>query len=139
MHLHRQVADGQSVQQELSIPESKLSFIVELAPWQGGAYERMVQFCKMLSSQTSKSLSTVCGYACNTLMEAEAVVNSHPFISVGDEFDLNRILSPAHFLSLNPKIGVPSLQQIEGIENLSTLIPAQSTLLIVYTTNSLHY
>ena len=86
-------------------------FNVELAPWVGGVYERLVGMVK-------RSLRKSLGKACLTseqlltlLKEAEAVINSRPLIYVGDDISSFEILTPAHFLSLNPKVGLPALIQ----------------------------
>ena len=82
-------------------------FTVELAPWMGGFYERLVGIVK-------RSLRKAMGKVCLTneqlltiLKEAEAVVNSRPLVYVGDDISSYLTLTPAHFLTLNPKIGLP--------------------------------
>lgn len=86
-------------------------FIVELAPWMGGFYERLVALVK-------RSLRKAIGKVCLTneqlltlLKEAEAVINSRPLTYVGDDINSYVTLTPAHFLSLNPKVGVPAYIQ----------------------------
>jgi hypothetical protein len=84
-------------------------FITELAPWMGGFYERLVglvkkSFRKMLGRKlvTDIQLQTL-------LKEVEAIVNSRPLVYVGDDLESNITLTPRHFLTLNPNIGVPNL------------------------------
>ena len=86
-------------------------FNVELAPWMGGFYERVVGLVK-------RSLRKALGKACLTseqlltlLKESEAVVNSRPLTYVGDDINSCAALTPAHFLSLNPQIGLPTYNQ----------------------------
>ena len=86
-------------------------FNVELAPWMGGFYERLVGLVK-------RSLRKALGKACLTseqlltlLKESEAVVNSRPLTYVGDDINSCAALTPAHFLSLNPQIGLPTYNQ----------------------------
>jgi hypothetical protein len=43
------------------------------------------------------------------LKEVEAIVNSRPLVYVGDDLESNITLTPHHFLTLNPDIGVPNL------------------------------
>ena len=73
-------------------------FIVELAPWMGGFYERMVGLTKraLRGSQclTEKQLVTV-------LTEVEAVVNCRPLVYVDDDINSNLVLTPSDFLSLH--------------------------------------
>ena len=50
------------------------------------------------------------------LKEAEAVVNSRPLVYIGDDIKPPLTLTPAHFLTLNPKIGIPILETDEDGE-----------------------
>ena len=75
----------------------------------GGFYERMVglvkrTLCKAIGKArlTSEQLLTV-------VKEAEAVVNSRPIVYAGDDIHSHIMLTPAHFLTLNPNIGLPDL------------------------------
>lgn len=86
-------------------------FTVELAPWMGGFYELLVGLVK-------RSLRKALGKVCLTneqlmtvLKEADAVVNSRPLTYVGDDINSYITLTPAHFLSLNPKAGLPAFSQ----------------------------
>ena len=82
-------------------------FIIEFAPWTGGFYERMVGLVK---SVLKKSIGKLCLNMCQLitlLSEVQAVVNSRPLVYVGDDLNSDISLTPAHFLGLNPHIGVP--------------------------------
>ena len=87
----------------------KWSFIIELAPWMGGFYERLVGLVKQ---SLRKSIGKIC---LNTvqletiLTEVEAVVNSRPLVYVGADLNSGFALTPGDFLSLNPNTGVPCL------------------------------
>ena len=70
----------------------------------GDFYERLVGIVK-------RSLRKAIGKVCLTseqlltiLKEAEAVINSRPLVYVGEDINSYLTLSPAHFLTLNPKI-----------------------------------
>ncbi|XP_044180058.1 uncharacterized protein LOC114970531 [Acropora millepora] len=83
--------------------------IIELAPWMGGFYERLVGL-----------LETI-------LTEIEAVINSRPLVYVGADLKSGFALTPGDFLSLNPKTGVPfletedeQLQDPDFVEKLSS-------------------
>lgn len=83
-------------------------FTVELATWMGGFSERLVRLVK-------RSLRKAIGKICLTneqpltlLKEAEAVVNSRPLVYVENDINPYVTLPPSHFLSLNPKIGLPA-------------------------------
>lgn len=83
---------------------------MELAPWMGGFYERMVSLVKRALRKTinRKLLSYV--QLQTVLKEVEAVVNARPLVYVGGEIDSTITLSPNHFLTLNPNTGVPELE-----------------------------
>ena len=44
------------------------------------------------------------------IREAEAVVSTHPLVYLGEELEWKNVLTPAHFLSLNPKLGIPGAE-----------------------------
>lgn len=84
-------------------------FIVQLAPWMGGFYERLVGLTKRalrksLGSQclTEKQLATV-------LTEIEAVVNSRPLVYVDDDINSSMILTPSDFLSFHSHHTFPNV------------------------------
>ena len=80
----------------------KWKFIVELAPWMGGFYERLIGLLRKAIGKvrlTNDQLLAV-------LKEAEAVVNSRPLVYVSEDIHSHITLTPAHFLTLNPKIGI---------------------------------
>ena len=80
-------------------------FAVELAPWMGGFYERLMGIMK-------RSIKKCIGRACLSLdqlytiiTEVEAVVNEQPLVYVGEEFTSGVVLTPADFLSLKNATG----------------------------------
>ena len=88
----------------------KWSFIVELAPWIGGFYERLVGLVKR-SLRKSVGRNLLSDTQLQTLLkEIEAVVNSRPLVYAGDDIDSSITLTPGHLLTLNPKTGVPELE-----------------------------
>ena len=63
-----------------------------------------------------RSLHKTVGKLCLTndqlltvLKEAEAVINSRPLVYIAEDINSGMTLTPAHFLSLNLKIGFPKL------------------------------
>ena len=50
------------------------------------------------------------------LKEAEAVVNSRPLVYIADDIQSPITLTPAHFLTLNPNIGIPIMEIDEDSE-----------------------
>ncbi|MEW8544134.1 MAG: hypothetical protein AB2693_11425, partial [Candidatus Thiodiazotropha sp.] len=88
----------------------KWRYIIELAPWMGGYYERLIGLVK-------RSLRKAIGKLCMTyeqlftiLKEVEAVVNSRPLVYVEDDINSHITLTPSHFLTPNPKIGIPTCE-----------------------------
>ena len=86
------------------------NFIVELAPWMGGFYERLVGTVK---GALKKSIGKICLTEKKLetfLTEAEAVINSRPLVYVGEDFGSGFSLTPADFLTLNAKSGTPIIE-----------------------------
>lgn len=85
----------------------KWNFIVELAPWMGGFYERLVGIVKRAFRKSiGRNLLTLIQLQ-TLIKEVEAVLNSRPLVYVGDDINSNISLSPNHFLTLNPNTGIP--------------------------------
>eukprot|EP00117_Sycon_ciliatum_P039449 scpid9122/ scgid5519/ len=85
-------------------------FIVQLSPWMGGAYERLVQSVKRVLRKTVGTSIPNRDMLNTFLMEAEAIINARPLVYVGNELDFGNVLTPNHFLSLNPKLGTPGME-----------------------------
>ena len=87
----------------------KWKFIVEYAPWMGGFYERLVGLVKRSLRKTigRKILTTI--QMQTFLKETESMLNTRPLVYVGDDINSTITLTPAHFLSLNPKLGLSSM------------------------------
>ena len=83
---------------------------MELAPWMGGFYERLVGTVK---GALKKSIGKICLTEKKLetfLTEAEAVINSRPLVYVDEDFGSGFSLTPADFLNLNAKSGVPIIE-----------------------------
>ena len=81
------------------------NFIVELAPWMGGFYERLVGTVK---GALKKSIGKICLTEKKLetfLTEAEAVINSRPLVCVGEDFGSGFSLTQPTFLLLMPSLG----------------------------------
>ena len=89
-----------------------------------GFCERMFQVVKQsLRKSVGRSILTASTME-TLLIECEAVVNGRPLTYVSDDLD-QRIITPAHFLSINPKIGFPASEQKHriSISNRTLLQP----------------
>lgn len=110
----------------------KWSFIIELPPWIGGFYERLVGLVKQA---LPKSIGKICLNLVQLetiLTEVEAVVNSRPLVYVGADLNPGFALTHSDFLSLNPKTGVPCLatedEQLQDLDFVERLSSAQKLL-----------
>lgn len=72
-------------------------FIPQLAPWHGGAYERLVAVVKHCLKRTLEKHMLEENQLLTIIKEVEAVVNTRPLTYVGAEMD--HILKPADFLT----------------------------------------
>lgn len=88
----------------------KWVFIVEMAPWMGGFYERLVGLVKRALRKTLHRTLLTQVQLQTILKEVEATVNARPLVYVGEDIESNITLTPNHFLSLNPSTGIPELE-----------------------------
>ncbi|XP_052764084.1 uncharacterized protein LOC128206005 [Mya arenaria] len=102
----------------------KWHFIVERAPWFGGFYERLVGLVKRpLRKTLGRKLLTLIQMQ-TVMREVEAVVNARPLVYVDDDINSTITLTPGHFLTLNPRVGVPEID--DDTDDLP-YIPCEST------------
>lgn len=74
-------------------------FITELAPWQGGHYERLVGVVKAVLKTAIGRRFLFWTDLVTMLAETEAIVNSRPITYVGADDDIGSTLRPADFLT----------------------------------------
>ena len=86
----------------------KWKYIVELAPWMGGFYERLIGLVNRSLRKAIEKLCLSLEQLLTILKEVEAVINSRPLVYVEDDINSNMTLTSSHFLTLNPKIGIPT-------------------------------
>ena len=93
-----------------SANEISWHFTTELAPWQGGFYERLVGLVKQsLRKCLGKTLLSYDQLE-TLLVEIEAVVNSRPLTFIYGDIDSQRSLTAADFLLPKRDFGVPNLE-----------------------------
>ena len=85
-------------------------FNVELAPWMGGFYERLVGLVKRSLRKTIGRRILSLSHMQTLIKEIESVLNSRPLVFINDDINSNIAITPSHFLTLNPKTGIPVLE-----------------------------
>ena len=74
-------------------------FIVELAPWMGSFYERLVGITKRALKKTLRNHCVTEKQLATIVLEVEVVVNTRPLVYVDDDINFSTIITPSHFLS----------------------------------------
>ena len=96
-----------TVQSYVAERGTKWTFIVELPPWIGGFYERLVEICKMALKKSIEKLKLTMFQLQTFVAETEAIINSRPLVYVGEDLNDATALTPSHFLSPSTKTGTP--------------------------------
>ena len=78
-------------------------FVIELSPWMGGFYKRLVGITKMALKKIIGKLYLTHIQLQTIIAEVEAVINRRPLVYVDDDLQ-NQIITPNHFLSLIQKM-----------------------------------
>ena len=91
-------------------------FNVELAPWMGGFYERMVGIVKRALRKTIGKRLLMFDQMQTVVKEVEAVVNKRPLVYVGEDLNSSIVITPSHFLCLNPHTGIPETEDEDDTE-----------------------
>lgn len=104
-----QTIQSEEVQSYMSGEGIRWTFIIELAPWMGGFYERMVGLVKRALRKTVGRRLLTLEQLTTLLKECEAVVNSRPLIYVGEDIKSSISITPRHFITLNPYTGIPEM------------------------------
>ena len=104
------------------------NFIVELAPWMGGFYERLVALVKRSLRKTIGKICMNTEQLRTMLTEVEAVVNSRPLVYVGEDINSSTALTPSCFLTLNKQTGLPEHDNDMDEEYLPQMSSSQNLL-----------
>ncbi|XP_053392224.1 uncharacterized protein LOC128554915 [Mercenaria mercenaria] len=103
----RNVVHSEDVQNYAANAKIKWNFIVEVSPWMGGYYERLVGLVKRTLRKTIGCTLVTNMQMQTFLKETEAVLNSRPLVYVEEDIDSCIAITPGHFLSLNRNLGLP--------------------------------
>ena len=106
----KDIVSNPEVQSYLSDKRIRWNFIIELSPWMGGFYERLVGTTKMALKKSIGRLQLTQTQLHTIITEVEGVINSRPLVYVDNDIE-TKIITPMHFLSLNTKNGTPTLSE----------------------------
>ena len=95
--LWKKVIKCDDVQTYVSNTGVKWTFIIELAPWMGGFYERLVSLVKRTLRKTIDRKLLTCIQLQTVLKEVEATVNAWPLVYLCDDIDSTITLTPGLF------------------------------------------
>ena len=104
----RQILSDKEVLNYVAVEGIKWMYITALAPWQGGFYERLVSMIKRCLRKAVGRKHFSLEQLITLLAEIEVVLNSRPLTYVYKDFDSGFVLTPAHFLVANQKLGLSS-------------------------------
>ncbi|XP_053380765.1 uncharacterized protein LOC128548967 [Mercenaria mercenaria] len=101
----RKTIGREEVQTYVSNARITWIFIVEISPWMGGFYERLVGLVKRVFRKALGRRLLTLIHLQTLVKKAGAVINSRPLVYEGDDVSSSITLTPNHFLMLNPTIG----------------------------------
>ncbi len=106
----------------------KWNFIVQRAPWMGGFYERLVGLVKRSLRKSIGKTSLSWNQLFTIITEVQAVINNRPMVYVDDDINSGNILTPSHFLTMNPKTGLPEIEEGDDSEFITKLSSVEKLL-----------
>lgn len=116
------VKDDPMVSKKISSRQIHWIYITPYAPWQGGAYERLIEIG---SSQVYRESSPTREDLLTLLVEIEGMLNTRPLLYVESEFEKDRVLRPIDFLQNEFEVPPPLDTREEDVSD-----PTYLTLLI---------
>ena len=119
------IEHSEEVQSYVSNEAIRWKFIVELAPWKGGFYERLIGLTKRTLKKSLGKVKMNDQQLVTIVTETEAVINTRPLVYV--ENDINsKAITPADFITLNNCTGVPEIEiNYNVVEKLSNTLLEQ--------------
>src|SRR5689334_382344 len=72
-------------------------------------YERLVRLVKQCLRKTLGQIRLSLIQLQTVVAEIEAILNTRPLTYVGSDFSNGQLITPAHFLTLNPRIAMPAV------------------------------
>ena len=126
---------GNELKRYLKLHEIDWKFILEVSPWWGGFYERMVQTVKRALRKVLRRTSATYDELLTLVIEIEAVINCRPLCYLYSD-DIEEVLTPSHLLTgrrllsraILPTDDVPN----ETVESLSNRAKYLHTLIVHY-------
>ena len=111
------------VQSHITEQRIKWLFIVQLSPWMGAFYERLVGISKMaLRKAIGKAYLTM--LQLQTFWTETELINSRPLVYLREDLNDRIAPTPSYFLSLNTKTGTPLIKN-DGNAVDPTFLPAK--------------
>jgi len=95
--LLKKILNDQNVKDFLESKRLEWKFNIELSPWQGGHYERMVRSVKRCLKKVLGNARISLDELNTVLAEVECILNSRPLSYMSDEAD-GEVLTPSHLL-----------------------------------------
>ena len=123
------ITENEDVSGYLSNHGIKWTFVVQLVPWMGGFYERLIGLVKRSIRKELGKLYLYRSQLETITIEIEAILNSRPLTYVGDDLASGFALTPAHFLTLNTETGIHGLEEEEGDPTYKPQIGSREMLL----------
>ncbi|XP_060608443.1 uncharacterized protein LOC132760481 [Ruditapes philippinarum] len=110
----------------------KWRFIVEIAPWMGGFYERLVGLTKRSLRKSIGKKLLDSDQLITIIKEVEAIVNCRPLVYVGEDINSNITLTPSHFICLNPNVGFPEIEISSDDPDFKVIESSEDKLLAIW-------
>ncbi|XP_060598447.1 uncharacterized protein LOC132752171 [Ruditapes philippinarum] len=126
------ILKSDDVQTYSSCEGIKWRFIVEIAPWMGGFYERLVGLTKRSLRKSIGKKLLDSDQLITVIKEVEAIVNCRPLVYVGEDINSNITLTPSHFICLNPNAGFSEIEISSDDPDFKVIESSEDKLLAIW-------